>query len=950
MLAGVFTVCVLAGLLYARALLPHFFTGLPYTHAPPPGQELGERIPGDSLQFYYHLWLLHDGLFGPTPAFTNPYEFAWDGPRPGWMTYFLPISLVFLGLAPLGTLAAYNGFVLLSFGLAGLAMYLLARELAGGGWPALVAGLVFALAPYRYAVLMGGHPAGTSFFLVPLALVALERAIRTERAAFGLAAGLAVLSLALVEPHYVYFLVLLLPLLVAVRLLPPLAGLALPPAALRDPAARRAVAAGLPAVGLVAAAGLPVFAGRSFAWPAWLALWAGVTVGLGLAWLAIGLVLARLRDAPLPDSLKHALWGLLPLGLVALSPLRLAWDAPGLTRKLLVVAGSAAALVWLGLVVRDPRGQARLRDGLAALRPLWPLALGLLGAVAVMLWLRHGAVDAVGRGGRPLREIALFSPVAQDWLVRFNEAAGRSIYPGLMALALAGLGLARRAWPRARDAGRWVAFLVGLFLVAEVLSLGPNGPWLYAGLYELVPYFGFMRQTSKFQVLAFVALSVLAALGVRALGGGPGARPAVRFLAGALAAAAIVWDYWPARPVGVSLLPAEARTYEALRAPGNGRVVFVPIWPGDSSWASLYQYAATRTRRPMLNGYSPLVGRRYVDEVYWPLDHLNRGEITEREFRRLHELGVRFLVVDRGAFPPKVSPFSSGFTLNRLRASPYVDLALEDPPFWLFALRDTPRPGPVALPTTPYGIFFEAERLPRRVGGAVEDPEASWGRAVTAREGAHAEPAGFVVFGARAGLPRGSFRVIYRLRGHAPGNATAARIEAVTDAGRQVLAARTLAGRDLSDRYADHALDLTLGEPTLVELRVFWAGRGELAVDYFYGLFANQTDPPRLFASDDFGFGHGPFRRFPPGDYVLTFRTRVDDRPDAPVARFTIATAHERAVLATRTVRGVELERVGAYQELALPVRVERLRVLEILIDFLVPGVSVDQIRVMPAG
>jgi hypothetical protein len=338
-----------------------------------------------------------------------------------------------------------------------------------------------------------------------------------------------------------------------------------------------------------------------------------------------------------------------------------------------------------------------------------------------------------------------------------------------------------------------------------------------------------------------------------------------------------------------------------------------------------------------------MASRRYVEEVYWPLDHLNRGEVTDREYARLLGLGVRFVVLDRGAFPSKVSPFPSGFTLARLRTSPYLDLVAEDGPLWLFALRQTPGPAPAALPTSAQGIFFEAERLPRGPARVVNDPHASWNHAVRNGEDPSAR-GGFLVWGAKSGLPRGRFHVLFRIRGGGPTDVPVARIEAVADGGRRTLASRLLTGRDLSAEYQDYDLPLALDGPEWVEFRVFWAGRGEVEIDYIYGRFANQSDPPRLLRNDDLAFESGPFRRLPPGAYLLHFRAHVERPINAPVAHLRVVTAHERALLASRLVHGRELGRPGEHPDVALPLRLEAARVVELLVDFLTPGVSVEQI------
>src|SRR5262249_60480036 len=94
-----------------------------------------------------------------------------------------------------------------------------------------------------------------------------------------------------------------------------------------------------------------------------------------------------------------------------------------------------------------------------------------------------------------------------------------------------------------------------------------------------------------------------------------GRRPPLRFalpLLPALFAAAvrgtapwhaIVLPRTPDNPV-YGLLQTEAR-----------RVLYLPIWPGDSAWSSIYLYNVTRTRVPMLNGHFPLLPRRDVTAV-----------------------------------------------------------------------------------------------------------------------------------------------------------------------------------------------------------------------------------------------------------------------------------------------------------------------------------------------
>jgi len=135
----------------------------------------GEAAPGDHLQAAYGLWLPGHQLERGAAPWLDPYSFQPEAEARvsfvGW-----PFALVFWPLhALLGTVGAWNAFLLLTYVGAGLATFLWLRELDVPTPAALVGGLVFALAPYRAAQLSAGHMLGPVSLLLPLALWALER-------------------------------------------------------------------------------------------------------------------------------------------------------------------------------------------------------------------------------------------------------------------------------------------------------------------------------------------------------------------------------------------------------------------------------------------------------------------------------------------------------------------------------------------------------------------------------------------------------------------------------------------------------------------------------------------------------------------------------------------------------------------------------------------------------
>lgn len=990
-LAALFCLFVLLGVLYTFPLIRYVRAGTSYTHYPQPGNEVLTRAPGDYLQFYYHLWLLKDALTGHTPLFMNPYEFAVEQAAKPPHLYFLPVSLIFVLFSPLGGVVAYNAFLLSSFGLAGLSAYLLARRIVNDPWPALLAGAVFALAPYRLGSLLGGHPTGFVFFLMPLIFLCLDYALVEGSWAASVLAGLLLLSLPGVEPHFLFLLALVLPFYLLIRLLPPVGGL-LPFRELRGSGFWRTTGGGrqwakvlglgcIPGLAWEIARRLPDqagwvsrgFVGRTLAFAALILL----------AWLLAGLLLAGARREPLDESFRQALGLLVPLWAFALYPLNRLLEIKRFGLALAVAVLSAVGLLLIVALHRHPRGREALLPVASRLRHLLPAGIGMAGSVVLMLYIKKTVLDlSIVAVGRSLREISLFSPRVEDFFHRGHPSAVEQVYPGLLAVLLAIIGVLTLFFPAFRVlADRRILIFSGLlFLLSELFSMGPfwRFPPLYHWAYEFLPFFSFLRQTSKFQVMALLALALLVAIGAKTLMAPVGSRPFLRWGVGALLLVGLLADYWPIRPPGISLLPGRNAIYDRLReVDGAGRVLYIPVWPGESAWSSLYQYAATLTRTPMVNGYAPAVSTRYVNEVYWPLDPTNWGEITEREYATLEKLGVTHLVLDRGAFPSKVSPFPSGFTLKRLLASPYVSLTGVDNPLWLFTLKPA---GHVQsgspqepFPTSPQGIFYEAERMHRRVGRIVEDSQASGGKAVAVASG-EAGP-DHLVFGANVGLPRGSYRVLFRLRGQGPPSEPVGVIEVAAELGTRSIARQVLTGRDLPEAFGDRVLTFTVDSPLTVEFRVFWGGRGQLAVDYIYALFSDQSDPRPLYDLEELSHAFllvrdqagrwvpsadpretardhlltGPFRRYPSGRYVARFRMRVDGRSDAPMAWLGMASAQERKVLGERLVRPSELTSVGVYQEIEVPFRLEIPTVMEFLVRYEGgTGFSLDRIGVEP--
>jgi hypothetical protein len=141
----------------------------------------GEAAPGDHQQTGYNLWLVGHQLEHGRAPWRDPYSFQPEV-EPRWNLAGWPFGYVYWPLEhALGSVLAWNAFVLLGFlGAGGLAALWL-RQLGLRRGAALAGGLAFALAPYLQTQWSAGHLLAWSAMLLPLSLYAVERARRGSR-------------------------------------------------------------------------------------------------------------------------------------------------------------------------------------------------------------------------------------------------------------------------------------------------------------------------------------------------------------------------------------------------------------------------------------------------------------------------------------------------------------------------------------------------------------------------------------------------------------------------------------------------------------------------------------------------------------------------------------------------------------------------------------------------
>lgn len=209
-----------------------------------------------------------------------------------------------------------------------------------------------------------------------------------------------------------------------------------------------------------------------------------------------------------------------------------------------------------------------------------------------------------------------------------------NLFPGVMALFLAGLGvLAGRAW-RDRRACLFLVFA----LLAFLLALGPRG-----GLYLLVerlPVLRLIRVPSRFMLPTAFGLSVLATWGVAWLLRRGGRRLGAGVLAILVVLFAVESAFAPLQTRRYDPFPGELYVWLGQQ-PGDFAVAEFPLDPHNYTIAMRQVFRSIHHWKKLLVGYSGFQTESNVRR----LERLNRQFPRDPALHRLEELDVRYVVV-----------------------------------------------------------------------------------------------------------------------------------------------------------------------------------------------------------------------------------------------------------------------------------------------------------------
>jgi hypothetical protein len=476
------------------------------------------------------------------------------------LTFSEPLFAPALVAGPLNAITgnpvlAYNVTLILFWALSGWSMYAVAVRLTRDQAAALIAALIFTLCPYRTEMYLEFNMEMT--FGIPLAIYALVRFLESQRTRhlviFGLVFWLQAISV-------LYYAVIL--------------------------------ACGLTVVALQYAA----------------LRWSG--------WRARTPLVAAVGGGALGLALAPVLW-----------PFLVTRRELGFERRLSEVQERSAEILSY-LEVRPNWLYQAHAPGYYYETSLFMGAVALSLAALGVLWLQRERPVAPGRPERAL-SAGMIGAIALGGLTLIVAGRGgplpRALSFTAISVALFGMLLAREAvdgWRRRqrgladRRLGRreWVLVLLGLALVAALLSLGPVvnlarrpiGSGLYAWLHPYLLPLRALRAANRIGVLVVFAVSLLASLGVTWL---RAHLPRRAFIPVVTVFGVLLALEYATFPLAYGRVPALARPVDrALRdAPASAVILewpaYVPMTDADAMFRSLGH------GKRIVNGYSGFVPR-----------------------------------------------------------------------------------------------------------------------------------------------------------------------------------------------------------------------------------------------------------------------------------------------------------------------------------------------------
>jgi len=445
----------------------------------------------------------------------------------------------------------------------------------------------------------------------------------------------------------------------------------------------------------------PIAAAIAIALPyRWHMLFGGSPSGLAMAWVPMLLwgIDALIR--------RNSAWGSLLAGLAVFLTY---WNDAYVLFFSMMLGPCWAILVLLHHGEFPWKSGSNWKRVLTAAIPL----LLLLVLIVVMAKMKHSTVAAVeSEAGRDSwNDVLICSPrpfglwawraLGHHGLVYLGYIAPLVILAGLVSHALLLLRCRAKQW---RETAFFALLCAGIIGVV-IMALGAHGPLdarIFTKVRSLLPPYELVRQPAKIFTILPSLLALAALLSLKGcLEAFSNAKRVLLPCAAALGLLATVEYRLQVRPT-ICLLDSEQPAYAAVAEDAEqrdveSRALVLPIWPGNSAWASLYEHYVSLYRIRMLNGYLPSVPHDYIENVYRQLDSCTSGSISDAQIEKLKSMGVDYVILHENAFPEKVSAFPVGFAIKRLLNHPWLELLKQHDSVWAFRIRATAETRPPVL-------------------------------------------------------------------------------------------------------------------------------------------------------------------------------------------------------------------------------------------------------------
>ena len=276
----------------------------------------------------------------------------------------------------------------------------------------------------------------------------------------------------------------------------------------------------------------------------------------------------------------------------------------------------------------------------------------------------------------------------ESWSGSYYRSAPGALFPGIVTLVLAGIGLLHRRTAAPRAARRMLLAVAGTGLVLSLGTLTPVYDWAY----HLVPPLRGLRAIHRFGVLVVFALAVLAGVAFSALA----KRASARTRTAAMVVLLVLATGESFHGVGSYPRFDHAGPVHRYLAASSwpGAVVELPIYGrNESNRNARYLLASTVHWRPLLNGFGGFVPRDFEATA-----RLAGQFPSVLAVAWLQDMGVGYVVVNTDRYP---DPAGLRQALDRLVGRRDLMPEVTDGPTRLYRVRGEKAPAIAALSPAP---------------------------------------------------------------------------------------------------------------------------------------------------------------------------------------------------------------------------------------------------------